>query len=205
VRQTPAGLSLVTGAEGARLFDDADSLIGMSFPVNRADTAFQLTAARRGDGSFIVDAIASDVGVLPRNVNIEQAMSMARFGGLTPLEMAEKLSYNSARMIRLERKGRISPGMDADLTIIDPRQGRAVMSFVAGKMVMLEGQAVGKAGKLLITEAGERAAEEYELPYELIDLSKSLLYSNSTIACQRVTVFCDVRSRITSRRNSTLN
>lgn len=184
VRQTPAGLSLVTGEDGVKIFNDADSLIGMSFPVNRADTAFQLTAAKRGDGSFIVDAIASDAGVLPRNVNIEQAMNMVRFGGLTPLEMAEKLSFNPARMIGLEKKGRISTGMDADLTVIDPEQGRAVMSLVAGRVVMLEGRAIGGAtagttgkGKLLVTSAGESAAAGYGLPYELVDLSRSLLYT----------------------------
>ena len=182
VRQTPAGLSLVYGEEGVKIFDDADSMIGMSFPVNRADTAFQLTTARRGDGSFIVDAIASDAGVLPRNVNIEQAMHMVRFGGLTPLEMAEKLSFNPARMIGLERKGRISSGMDADLTVIDPNQARAVMSFVSGKMVMLDGRAIGRTaagkGTLLITRSGEQAAEDNGLPYELVDLSRSLLYTN---------------------------
>jgi hypothetical protein len=177
VRQTPSGLSLVTGDEGVKIFDEGDSLIGMSFPVNRADTAFQLTTAKRKDGSFIVDAIASDAGVLPRNVNIEQGMNILRFGGLTPLELAEKLSYNPARMIGLPKKGRITPGMDADLTVISPVQGRAVMSFVAGHMVMMDGRAVGSSGKLLITDSGLAAAEHYGLPYETVDLSKSLLYA----------------------------
>lgn len=177
VRQTPSGLSLVTGAEGVKIFDDGDSVIGMSFPVNRADTAFQLTTAKRKDDSFIVDAIASDAGVLPRNVNIEQAMNIVKFGGLTPLEMAQKLSFNPARMIGLTRKGRIAPGMDADLTVISPEQGRAVMSFVAGEMVMMDGRAVGHSGKLLITNAGETAAARYDLPYETIDISNSLLYA----------------------------
>ena len=177
VRQTPSGLSLVTGDEGVKIFDEGDSLIGMSFPVNRADTAFQLTTAKRSDGSFIVDAIASDAGVLPRNVNIEQAMNILRFGGLTPLEMAEKLSYNPARMIGLEKKGRITTGMDADLTVVNPAQGRAVMSFVAGNMVMMDGRAVGHGGKLLITDSGLAAAERYGLPSETVDLSNSLLYA----------------------------
>lgn len=177
VRQSPSGLSLVTGEAGVELFNAADSLVGMSFPVNRSDTAFQLTAAKRDDGSFIVDAIASDAGVLPRNVNIEQAMNMVRFGGLTPLEMAEKLSFNPAKMIGLEKKGRIAAGMDADLTVIDPAQGRAVTSFVAGKMVMLGGRAVGSGGKLLITEAGAGAAASYGLPFEIIDLAESSLYA----------------------------
>lgn len=178
VRQSPSGLSLITGQAGVQLFNASDSLVGMSFPVNRADTAFQLTAAKRPDESFIVDAIASDAGVLPRNVNIEQAMNMVRFGGLTPLAMAEKLSFNPARMIGLDQKGRIQPGMDADLTVIDPGKGRAVMSFVDGKLIMLDGRAVGTGGKLLVTDSGASSAETYDLPFQVINLGKSLLYAN---------------------------
>ena len=176
-RPSPSGMTLVTGEEGVALFEELGTRVGMSFPVNRADTAFQLTAAKRSDGSFIVDAIASDAGILPRNVNIEQAMNMVRFGALTPLEMAEKLSYNPSRMMGLLSKGRIAPGMDADLTAIDPTRGKAVLSLVAGEVVMIEGRAVGRGGKLLITGAGRKTADTYNLPYEVIDLSKSLLYA----------------------------
>jgi predicted amidohydrolase len=178
VRQSPAGLSLVTGEEGVTLFEEMNSVVGMSFPVNRADTAFLLTSAKRADGTFIVDAIASDAGVLPRNVNIEQAMNLVRFGALEPLEMAEKLSYAPAKMIGLERKGRIAPGMDADFSVIDPEPGRASHGIVAGEVIMVDGRAVGSGGKLLVTSAGEAAAESYGLPYEVVDLSKSALYAN---------------------------
>ncbi len=40
-------------------------------------------------------------------------------GVLTPLEMAEKMSYNPARIIGMDR-GRIQVGADGDITIIDP-------------------------------------------------------------------------------------
>ncbi|MCH8236368.1 MAG: amidohydrolase family protein [Chloroflexi bacterium] len=179
VRQKPSGLELVTGEDGVRLFEEADTVVGMSFPVNRSDTAFQLTAAKRQDGTFIIDAIASDAGVLPRNVNIEQAMAMTAFGALTPLEVARKISYNPARMLGLEKKGRIAPGADADFTVIDPAKGRAVMSFVGGEVIMIEGRAVGHGGTLLVTEAGRAAATACGLPFEVIDLSRSLLYSDA--------------------------
>ncbi|MDD6057363.1 MAG: amidohydrolase family protein, partial [Clostridiales bacterium] len=42
-------------------------------------------------------------------------------GYLTPMQMAEKLSYNPARVIGLD-KGDIQPGKVADLVIFDPRQ-----------------------------------------------------------------------------------
>ena len=43
-------------------------------------------------------------------------------GILTPLQMAEKMSYNPARILRLEGgAGEIAVGKDADLVIFDPK------------------------------------------------------------------------------------
>lgn len=41
-------------------------------------------------------------------------------GILTPMQMAEKMSYNPARILGLEDKGSVSPGKTADLVIFDP-------------------------------------------------------------------------------------
>ena len=41
-------------------------------------------------------------------------------GILTPMQMAEKMSYNPARILHMEQKGSLKPGKDADVTIIDP-------------------------------------------------------------------------------------
>ena len=41
-------------------------------------------------------------------------------GILTPMQMAEKMSYNPARILHMDRKGSLKPGKDADVTIIDP-------------------------------------------------------------------------------------
>ena len=40
-------------------------------------------------------------------------------GILTPMQMAEKMSYNPARILHMEQKGSLKPGKDADVTIID--------------------------------------------------------------------------------------
>lgn len=42
-------------------------------------------------------------------------------GHLTPLQMAEKMSYNPARILKID-KGDLSVGKDADITIIDPEK-----------------------------------------------------------------------------------
>ncbi|CUX45317.1 dihydroorotase [Clostridium sp. C105KSO13] len=41
-------------------------------------------------------------------------------GILTPMQMAEKMSYNPARILGLEDKGSVSPGKTADLVIFNP-------------------------------------------------------------------------------------
>ena len=42
-------------------------------------------------------------------------------GYLTPMQMAEKMSYNPAKIIGLD-KGNIAPGKAADLVIFDPEE-----------------------------------------------------------------------------------
>ena len=43
-------------------------------------------------------------------------------GILPPMQMAEKMSYNPARILHLDQKGSLKPGKDADVTIIDPEK-----------------------------------------------------------------------------------
>ncbi|NQW21466.1 MAG: amidohydrolase family protein [Chloroflexi bacterium] len=177
VDETRTGLVLVTGERGIELFNEGNTDVPMSFPVNNAISAFQLTAAKNSQNEFIVDAIGSDAGVLPRNVNIEQAMRLVKFGALEPTEMVLKLSLNPAKMMGLNSKGRLSEGHDADVTIIDPELGKASHGIVAGKLIMLAGRVVGSGGTILTTRRGERAIESTGIPYETIDISKAMMYS----------------------------
>jgi hypothetical protein len=177
VDETHTGLVLVTGERGVELFDHGNTDVPMSFPVNNAESAFHLTAAKNADDEFIVDAIGSDAGVYPRNVNIEQAMRMVKFGALEPLEMVSKLSLNPAKMIGLGSKGRLSEGFDADVTIVDSVLGRASYSFVAGKMIMLTGRVVGSGGTILTTERGVDAVESTGIPHKVVDLTKAMMYA----------------------------
>ena len=43
-------------------------------------------------------------------------------GWLTPMQMAEKMSYNPAKILKLEDKGSLCPGKTADVVIIDPEE-----------------------------------------------------------------------------------
>ena len=195
VEETRTGLVLVTGERGVELFDEGGTDVSMSFPVNNAESAFQLTAARTTVGNtgtakpaaqsapggtnaeFIIDAIGSDAGVLPRNVNIEQAMRLVKFGALGPLDMVLKLSLNPARMIGLSSKGRLSEGKDADLTLIDPVEGRASYGVVAGRVIMMAGRVVGTGGTILTTGQGVAAVAPTGIPFETVDITQAMMYA----------------------------
>ena len=148
----------------------------MSFPVNVRTSSETLTAAKFHDGEFIIDAISTDGGALPRNVAIEKTMSLVNFGALSLDDAVMKLSYNPSRMLGLENRGHFTEGAEADITIIDQNIGKAVMSFVKGKMIMKDGMSLMNGGNWLILSEGKELAEKSGLPFEILDLSKSKLY-----------------------------
>ncbi|MEE8046708.1 MAG: amidohydrolase family protein [Dehalococcoidia bacterium] len=177
VEETRTGLVLVSGERGVELFDAGNTDVPMSFPVNSATSAFQLSAAKNSAGKFIIDAVGSDAGALPRNVNIEQSMRLVKFGALEPLEIVLKLSLNPAKMIGLGSKGRLSEGHDADITIIDPEQGKASYGIVGGELVMMAGRVVGSGGTILTTKRGEKVVAATGIDYELLDITKAMMYA----------------------------
>ncbi|MEX0761990.1 MAG: amidohydrolase family protein, partial [Dehalococcoidia bacterium] len=168
---------LVTGDEAVRVWESASTNASLSFPVNPPESAFTLTTARYDDGEFRVDAVSTDGGALPRNVAIERTMALISFGALSLADAARKLSYNPSRVLGLLNKGHFSEGADGDVTIIDPLSGKAVMSLVAGKPIMVNGRVVGSGGTWIVTSRGEEAARDSGLPYEIVDLAQSKLYA----------------------------
>jgi len=73
-------------------------------------------------------------------------------GWITPMQMAEKMSYNPARILKLEDKGSLRPGKTADVVIIDPEEEYVidVNSFVSkGKNSPFHGKKV--KGKVKMT------------------------------------------------------
>ena len=146
--------------------------------MNLPSTAFKLTTAKSESGEFIVDAVSTDGGCHPRNVAIQSSMALVKFGALTPLEMATKLSLTPARMMGLPNKGHFSEGADADVTVINPDTNEPTMSFVAGKPIMIDGHVVGNGGTLLVTAQGRRAVESSGLPYQVVDMAGTKLYAD---------------------------
>ena len=177
VAQSEGDIYYARRQEALKLFDESDSNVGMSFPVNVPSSAFTLTTSKGDDGEFTVDAVSTDGGSHPRNVAIQSTMALVEFGAMTPLEMAEKLSWSPARMMGLLSKGHFTPGADADITVLDPDRNAPAMSFVAGSMIMSHGRSIADGGTLLVTSEGERTVSQSGVPYQVVDLSESKLYA----------------------------
>ena len=159
----------MTGEEGLKLWLDHNSDVGGSFNVNPPLPRVWLAQAKRDDGSFVVDAISTDGGCIPRNVILEQGLSLVKLGILSLSEFAAKTSLNPARMLRLHNKGHLSVGADADITIYDYATQKAVATFVKGKTVFKDGKVYGTGGTVICTERGRAAVEAMGIGTIVVD------------------------------------
>ncbi|MGI6632527.1 MAG: amidohydrolase family protein [Bacillota bacterium] len=174
-------MELVTGREGYEIWKDAGTKTGVSFPVNDTTAMHILATARMEDkDEFVVDAISTDGGAIPRNVQLERGAALVRLGALTWPELVRKLTLNPARMLGFAHKGALAEGFDGDVTVADPDTGRAHLAISRGQIIMVEGVVVGRGGHLLAaTPGGAKKAREAGLSSEAVDLSKSLFYTRS--------------------------
>ena len=79
---------------------------------------------------------------------------------LTPMQMAEKMSYNPAKVIGLE-KGDIAPGKVADLVIFDPEKTYTIDKYsFAGKSKNTPFHGRKVTGKVRMTIVGGQVAYE---------------------------------------------
>jgi len=75
-------------------------------------------------------------------------------------------------------KGHLAVGADADITVLDPEKGKAVMGINKGKVIMAEGRVIGEKGRILTTRSGEKKIREAKIDYEVFNLNDSLLYNS---------------------------
>ncbi|HCI86334.1 MAG TPA: hypothetical protein DHV68_05765 [Dehalococcoidia bacterium] len=178
IREKDGIISRTGGEEALTIFEELNTDCSLSFPVNLPQSAMLLTTAKDKDGEFIVDAVASDGGSHPRNINIESTIALVRFGALSPLEMAKKLTWNPSRMFGLRNKGHFSEGADADITVIDPNLGKAIQTFISGEAALVNGEIATTGGTLLITPDGRASAINSGVDHQVVDLTRSKLYKN---------------------------
>lgn len=149
---------LGTGEAALAAWRAAEGDIGCSFYVNPPEARINLAVMRRKDGSFAIDALATDGGGIPRNDLCERGLALVALDALTIGEFVVKTSTEPARMMGiLDRKGHLGTGADADVTVIDLAARRPVMSFGMGRAILMRGQVVGQGTTVLApAEAGER-------------------------------------------------
>jgi hypothetical protein len=151
----------------------------VSFPVNVPSAAILLATRKNAHNQFVINAISTDGGATPRNVIVRSGLALVRYGALTMEDFVLKTSYNPSRMYGMLSKGTLGVGMDADITVLDPINGRATMGIAQGQIIMINTVLTGHGGHLLTTSQGESAIKETGLPYSLLDLRNSGLYANN--------------------------
>jgi hypothetical protein len=128
--------------------------VSVSFPINPPVSSLITATAKDGGGRFLVDAISTDGGGIPRNVIVEAGLPLVRFGALTLAEFVQKTTINPALMLGLPEKGHLGVGADADITVLDLSAGRAVMAIAGGELIMVDGVPLGSGARFITTADG---------------------------------------------------
>lgn len=168
---------LSSGPEGVSLWRSKGTDTGASFRVNSPRSTILLATTKDEHGRFVVDAISTDGGNLPRNVAVQSGLSLVRYGALSLEDFIWKVSSAGALMLGLPGKGHLGVGADADVTVLDLSRGKAVMTIVGGAVVMAHGVVYGTGGTLLTTGKGVARARAAGLKYQIVNPEEMLLYT----------------------------
>ncbi|ABR48048.1 amidohydrolase [Alkaliphilus metalliredigens QYMF] len=162
--------------EALQYYRNKKGRVNLSFPINKIEAGLLLATAKNKAGDFIIPAISSDGGEIPRNVIIEKGIQMVKYGALTHEEFVLKTSVNPAKMLGLKNKGTLGIGFDADITVIDTAKEEPVMSMVMGEIIMHEGLVIGKKGRIITTDEGSDYVKMQNIDPYIVNIEDTLLY-----------------------------
>jgi len=167
----PMGMEtgIYNGEEAVRIMIEKDFNVNGGFNVNPALSRLYCCLAKNRAGDFIIDALGTDGGAIPRNVIVSHGIALVNMGMLSLSDFVKKTSVMPARMLGLPSKGHLGIGADADITILDLGSCRPVMTMVGGRICMHEGVITGSGGSIITTERGRRTASTYGLPLIIVD------------------------------------
>lgn len=151
---------LAYGKEALKAWQQPDCDVTGSFSVNPAESRFLLAGARRDDHSFVVDSFSTDGGCYPRNVIVPMGMLLVKFGYLTLKDFVIKASVSGAKALGLPRKGHLTIGADADITVIDVQREQPFATIVCGKVIALNGELRGKGTTIICDPRSEKYLRE---------------------------------------------
>lgn len=170
------GVEFLEPEEGLAYLEERDFDAQVSFPVNKRSSAFLMATEKDEDGCFIVTALSTDGGCIPRNFLLSHGLSLVRFNALTLPEFVAKCSWIPARMLGLETKGHLGPGADGDLVVADPHTHDALLTVAGGRVIMQDGEVAGSGGAIVTTERGEKSLKDRGISTVRADLNESLFY-----------------------------
>lgn len=150
------------------------------FPVNDRLAAFLCATLKDNDGRLVIDALSTDGGGIPRNFLLKYGLQLVEWGAWTLDEFVTRTSYVPSLMMGLSNKGHLTPGADADITVVDLDNREAILTIAGGEIISVNGIITGKGGTILCTEHGEKACRESGKRYRVIDLAQSMLYKGRT-------------------------
>jgi hypothetical protein len=175
-KETSRGVIYLEPEDGVAYLKELDFKVSVSFPVNRRSTALLAATEKDSQGRFIVTALATDGGAIPRNYLLSHGLSLVRFDALTLSELVYKCCWAPARMLGLPNKGHLAPGADADIVVADPNTHEAVLTVAGGHIIMSAGLVIGSGGTIITTPSGEKALRSQGVQTEVANLANSLFY-----------------------------
>ena len=175
-KETSRGVIYLEPKDGMAYLRDMDFKVSVSFPVNRRSTALLAATEKDNQGRFIVTALATDGGAIPRNFLLSHGLSLVRFDALTLFELVHKCCWAPASMLGLPNKGHLAPGADADLVVTDPNTHEAVLTVAGGNVIMSNGLVIGSGGTIITTPSGAKALQAQHVRAEVANLTDSLFY-----------------------------
>ena len=167
-------IEYIYGSKAIDYWKKREYKVGVCFPINRRRSAQVCATERDKKGNFVVDAISSDGGAIPRNCILSHGLPLVRFCALTLGELVKKISLTPSRMFGLKNKGHLSIGADADITIFDPDNAKVEIVLIKGRVGMVSGIIFNNPGRLMVTERGAKKIGKGGIPYEIINLEDSL-------------------------------
>jgi imidazolonepropionase-like amidohydrolase len=181
-KPTPREVIYLKPEDGIRYLKEMNFDVTVSFPVNSRATAFLTTTEKDKTGRFIIPALATDGGGIPRNFLLSHGLSLVRFDALTLTEFVHKCCRAPAQMLGLPDKGHLAPGADADVVVVDPQTQQAVLTVAGGKIILTDGLVTGEGGTIITSEQGWPGLTARGIPAETADLAGSLFYNAPEIS-----------------------